>query len=76
MFLFKNSKVYLETRQGQTRDMIAIYSTNRYEYDAIIFGVYQAFITNVALYDTLTAILKNKLSFFSFNQVINQTMVF
>ena len=33
--------------------MIAIYSTNRYEYDAIIFGGYQANITNVALYDTL-----------------------
>ena len=33
--------------------MIAIYSTNRYEYDAIILGGYQANITNVALYDTL-----------------------
>jgi len=35
------------------RDMIAIYSTNRYEYDAIILGGYQTNITNVALYDTL-----------------------
>ena len=34
-------------------DMIAIYSTNRYEYDAVILGGYQANITNVALYDTL-----------------------
>ena len=38
-------------------DMIAIYSTNRYEYDAIIFGGYQANITNVALYDTLGLVL-------------------
>ena len=34
-------------------DMIAIYSTNRYEYDVVILGGYQANITNVALYDTL-----------------------
>ena len=35
------------------KDMIAIYSANRYEYDAVIIGAYRQNVTNVALYDTL-----------------------
>ena len=44
---------YLGEKSSAFLDMIAIYSTNRYEYDAVILGGYQANITNVALYDTL-----------------------
>ena len=43
--------------------MIAIYSTNRYEYDAVILGGYQANITNVALYDTLGLVFNENFSF-------------
>ena len=54
LFLRGRSRREISVRnQGYFLDMIAIYSTNRYEYDAVILGGYQANITNVALYDTL-----------------------
>ena len=53
LFLRGKSRWEIGGKSKAFLDMIAIYSTNRYEYDAVILGGYQANITNVALYDTL-----------------------